>query len=162
MIAGQLGVAFDETPLQPIVMADADGGSHTFTIRSRIAATGRVIDALEVTTAGRPVSSGYQFQVLGDHESDAWDLFRQLYAKMRWEMAVKHVEMTDFGWQIGQTQHLVGRIEWDPDTDGAVPLIVIDGKPFSWDQVGRMLMAFEGFTIDARIEDSIEVVDHSE
>lgn len=77
-------------------------------------------------------------------------------------MAVKYVDMTDLGWQIGQTQRLVGRIQWDPDSDGAIPLLVIDGKPFSWDQVGRMLMAFEGFTIDARIEDSIEVIDPTE
>ena len=49
-----------------------------------------------------------------------------------------------------------------PDADGAVPLLIIDGKSFKWEQVGRMLMTFEGFTLDARIEDSIEVVDHSE
>jgi hypothetical protein len=143
-------------------MVDADGGSHTFAIRSRLAATGRVMEALEVAAVGRPVPSGYQFQVLGDHEADARDLFRRLHTKMRREMAVKHVEVTDIGWQIGQNQRIVGRIEWDPDTDGAVPLLVIDGKPFTWEQVGRMLMTFEGFTVDARIEDSIEVVDPSE
>ena len=55
MIAGHLGVAFDGTPLQPIVMADADGSAHTFTIRSRLGATGLVMEAVEVTTAGRPV-----------------------------------------------------------------------------------------------------------
>ena len=37
-------------------------------------------------------------------------------------------------------------------------LIVIDGKPFTWEQVGRMLMTFEGFTLDARVEDTIQVV----
>jgi hypothetical protein len=148
----------DDTPLQPIVMYDADGGSHTFTVRSRL----RVMEALEVEASGRPLSPGYWFQVLGDHESDAWDLFRRLHVKMRREMTVRHIELTDLGWQIGQGQRIVGRIEWDPDTGGAVPLLVIDGKPFTWEQVGRMLMTFEGFTIDARIEDSIEIVDHSE
>jgi hypothetical protein len=35
---------------------------------------------------------------------------------------------------------------------------VIDGRPFTWDQVGRMLMSFEGFTLRAFVDDSIEVV----
>lgn len=34
----------------------------------------------------------------------------------------------------------------------------IDGRPFSWDQVGRMLMSFEGFTLRAFVDDSIEVI----
>lgn len=157
-IADRLGVAFDDTPLQPIVMADADGIPHTFKIRSRLAATGLVMEALEVTTDGRPGASGYQFQVLGDHEADAWGLFRHLYAKMRREMVVRHVERTDLGWQIGLEPRLVGRIEWEPDTGGAAPLLIVDGKAFTWEQVGRMLMSFEGFTLHARIEDSIEIV----
>ena len=38
------------------------------------------------------------------------------------------------------------------------PLVVIDGKPFTWEQVGRMLMRLEGFTLDARVEDAIQLV----
>jgi hypothetical protein len=56
------------------------------------------------------------------------------------------------------TTVLVGRIEWDAETNGEVPIIVIDGKPFTWEQVGRMLTTFEGFTLDARIEDTIQVI----
>lgn len=52
----------------------------------------------------------------------------------------------------------MGRIEWDPDTDGATPLLVVDGKALNGNQVGRMLMTFEGFTLDARVEDSLEIV----
>jgi len=128
-------VAFDDTPLQPLVMADAEGAADTFAIRSRLAPTGCVMEALEVTSAGRPVSPGYQFQVLGHHEANAWALFRRLHARMRREMAVRHVELTDLGWQIRRNQHVVGRIEWDQDVDGRVPLLVVDGKPFTWEQV---------------------------
>jgi hypothetical protein len=35
---------------------------------------------------------------------------------------------------------------------------VIDGRSFTWDQVGRMLMSFEGFTLRALVDDSIEVI----
>jgi hypothetical protein len=41
---------------------------------------------------------------------------------------------------------------------GEVPLLMIDGRPFTWDQVGRMLMSFEGFTLRAFVSDRIEVV----
>jgi hypothetical protein len=36
---------------------------------------------------------------------------------------------------------------------------VIDGRPFIWDQVSRMLMSFEGFTLRAFVDDSIFPLD---
>jgi hypothetical protein len=39
-----------------------------------------------------------------------------------------------------------------------VPIVVIDGKEFSWGEVGRMLMSFEGFNVEMTVHDSIEVV----
>lgn len=39
-----------------------------------------------------------------------------------------------------------------------LPLVVIDGKAFSWEEVGHMLMTFEGFTLEARVKDTIELV----
>ena len=151
----RLGLAFDNTPLQPIVVTDIDGIPHTFEIRSMLVPTGHSMEALE--TGDR--QSGYRFQILGDHEADALSLFQHLYAKIRREMAVRHVERNEFGWQIGPHRRLVGRLEWGRDTDGAVPLLVGDGKAFTWEQVGRMLTTVEGFTLDASIEDSIELVD---
>jgi hypothetical protein len=125
---------------------------------SMLVATGHEMEALEITNARQ---LGYCFRVLGDLEADAWELFRHLYEKMRREMARRHVQRTEYNWQLTSDQRLVGRIEWDSDTNGALPMIVIDGKPFTWEQVGRMLMTFEGFTLIAQIEDTIEVVDGS-
>jgi hypothetical protein len=76
---------------------------------------------------------------------------------MRTEIATRHVHRTEFGWQLTSEDRLVGRIEWDPNSDVRLPLIVIDGRPFTWEQVGHMLMTFEGFTLEARITDTIEV-----
>ena len=154
-IAARMGVEFDDTPIQPIELAGADGTVHRFRIQSLLAATGREMIAEEVP---RPERGGFRFAVLGDYEADAWELFRRLYDKMKREMAVRHVEHTEFGWQLTKGDRLVGRIEWDDRTDGRVPVLVVDGRPFSWDEVGRMLMTFEGFTLHARVEDSIEIV----
>ena len=73
-------------------------------------------------------------------------------------IAMRHVQRTEFGWQLTEAHHLVGRIDWDPASDGRLPLIIIDGKAFSWDRLGHMLMRFEGFTLEARIRDTIELV----
>ncbi len=154
-IAARMGLEFDDTPVQPIELADADGVRRRFEIQSLLAATGREMIAQEVP---RPEHGGYRFAVLGDHEADAWELFQRLYDKMKREMAVRHVEHTEFGWQLTRGDRLVGRIEWDDRVGGAVPVLVIDGRAFSWDEVGQMLMSFEGFTLQARVEDSIEVV----
>ena len=49
-------------------------------------------------------------------------------------------------------------IEWDPETEGGLPLLIVDGRTFTWDQIGHMMMTFEGFTLNAIVEDTIEVV----
>lgn len=152
-MAARMQVDFDNSVLQPVVLADADGIDHVFEIRSMLVATGHEMFATEVP---RPDEGGYEFKILGDFEDDALDLFQQLYEKMRREMAVKHVERGEYGWRFTSGDRFVGRIQWDPDSD--MPLIVIDGRPFAWEELGRILMSFEGFTLRAAIEDSIEMV----
>ena len=36
--------------------------------------------------------------------------------------------------------------------------MVIDGREFNWEELGQILMSYEGFTLDLRVRDSIEVV----
>ena len=127
--AGRLGIDFDEPQFQAIVLEDADGAPHTFKIRSMLVATGHEMEALEIVDDS---PAGYRFAVLGDHEADAWELFQMLYAKMRREIATRHVHRTEFGWQLTSDQRL------------------------TWEQVGHMLMTFEGFILEGRIKDTIE------
>jgi hypothetical protein len=156
--ADRLGIDFDEPQFQPIVVADADGTEHAFTIRSMLVPTGHEMEAIETIGTG---TVGYRFAVLGDFEADSWELLQRLSATMRREVGIRHVHRTQFGWQLTDDQRLTGRIEWDPDSDTRLPMIVIDGKPFTWEQVGHMLMTFEGFTLEARIRDTIDVVGDS-
>jgi hypothetical protein len=153
--ADRLGIDFAELVLDPVVVMEADGEPHTFEIRSLLVPTGLELEATETPRAAK---AGYRSAVLSDFQADPWELFQKLYAKIRRELAVRHVEQTAHGWQVGREQRLVGRIEWDSASDGRVPLLVVDGRPFTWEEVGRMLMTFEGFTLDARIEDTIELV----
>ena len=143
-IAERMGVEYDEPYFQPVVLEDADGVGHTFLIRPILVPTGHELKAVEKTEGDRP---GYRFAVLGDFEADSWELFQRLSASMREAVTTRHVRRTEFGWQLTSDQRLVGRIECDPESDARLPLVVIDGKAFSWEQVGHLLMTFEGFTL---------------
>lgn len=155
-MAARMGVDFHHAQLASVVLEDAEGESHTFDIVSRLCATGHVMEALEVREGE---VRGYSFAVLGDFEVDAMALFGELYERMRQGLAARHVRRGDLGWQLTEGDRLSGRIEWDDARDGEVPCLVVDGKTFTWDQVGRMLMAYEGFFVEMKIRDHIEIVD---
>ena len=106
--AERIGVKFDNIQLQPIIVADADGVSHTFDIQSMLVGTGHEMIAREITKDDEP---GYRFAILGDFDADAWELFQRLYARMRREIGKRHVRRTEFGWQLTEEHQFVGRIE---------------------------------------------------
>ena len=47
---------------------------------------------------------------------------------MRDAVATRHIRRSEFGWQLTSDQCLVGRIESDAESDGRLPLVVIDGQ----------------------------------
>ena len=51
-----------------------------------------------------------------------------------------------------------GRITWDENEGGRLPMLVIDGKEISWEQFGRMVMGFEGWQFKFEIKDRSEEV----
>jgi len=51
-----------------------------------------------------------------------------------------------------------GRITWDENEDGRLPMLVIDGKEISWDQFGRMVAGFEGWQFRFEIRDRSEKI----
>ncbi len=155
-LADRLGIAFDNTPIAPIVVTDVDGMHHRFQIRSMLVGTGHAMYAREVRK--RDEDGGYRFEILGDFEADAQDLFKLLRERIRQGLSVRYVQQTEHGWQLTQAHRLSGVIEWDPDTEGALPLLIVDGRPFTWDQIGRMMMTFEGCTLNAIVEDTAKVV----
>lgn len=59
-------------------------------------------------------------------------------------------------YQITRDDVVRGYISWDDDTNGQLPLLVIDGKELSWHEFGRMLMTFEGFNFKLEIFDETE------
>jgi hypothetical protein len=80
-------------------------------------------------------------------------LLGQLIQKIRRALSTKHLVDGQFGLQIADDRVVRGKIEWDVDQDGRVPLLVIDGREITWDEMGRMLMSFEGWQFKLTVAD---------
>jgi hypothetical protein len=108
------------------------------------------LEAFDATIEEQP--SGYRFQILGDPLSDQFVLLGKLIEKMRRLLAVAHVREGDFGLQIVD-ETVRGRIESDGGEDSLGPCVVIDGRRVEWDELGRMLMPFEGWQFKLEVCD---------
>jgi hypothetical protein len=154
-VANALGLeGFENVRLHPVVMTDCAGESHEFHFRMRLLGSMAALDAFELTD-GAP--GGYQIQILGKPDDEPLSLLGRLIERMRRSLSVKHLVHSEHGAQIaGQT--VCGQIEWDESEDGRVPQLVIDGREVSWDELGRMLMTFEGWQFRLAIIDRSEEV----
>lgn len=144
---------FDHPDFQPVTLKDVDGEPHEFHFTTRLLPSGISIQALEIKD-GSP--QGYQFDVIGPLEGDVLALFGQLFERVRNALSQKHLEMTEYGLHIANDDVVRGRIDWDDESDGRIPLLIIDGKPVTWEQLGEMLMTYEGFNFKLEIFDTSE------
>jgi hypothetical protein len=145
---------FEHVRFEPVGLTDSQGEAHTFHFRTRLLGTGVALDAFELRD-GDP--AGYQFQVMGDAAEDRLALLGRLIAKMRRALSSKHLKHDGLGLHIAD-QTVRGRIEWDDASAGQVPLLVIDGREITWEELGRMLMSFEGWQFKLEIRDPSEEI----
>jgi hypothetical protein len=149
--AAERGVRFDNAEFEPVILRDAKGVEHTFRIHSRLTpGAGHVMEAFEEGTEGY----GYEFKVMGPEESDAMALFRELFSRMREELDRQYLKEGDLGLRFVEHDRLRGRIEMDRETHE--PVLVVDGRPRSWEEIGRLLLSYEGWNVGIEILDSIE------
>jgi predicted ribosome-associated RNA-binding protein Tma20 len=149
-----------EVDVEPLVdsfsLKDYEGVSHTFNVERRIVPTGIFIEAVE------NIEFGYKFAVDGDLYCNQQELLNKLIEKARKGIREKQVETNFF--PSGQTYNsiitdqITGLIEYDETSDGT-PLVIIDGKPFTWEEVGKMVMSYEGFQIKVKMYDPTDDVE---
>lgn len=84
-------------------------------------------------------------------------LLGRLIQRIRKALSVKYIEDGQHGLQIVDDT-VRGRIEWDDDEDGRVPLMVVDGREISWEEFGQMLMSLEGWQFKLEIFDRSDEV----
>jgi hypothetical protein len=144
---------FEHANFEPVGLTDGRGELHEFHFRTHLLGPGVSLDAFELRD-GEP--AGYYFQIIGDPEDDLMVLLGRLIEKMRRALSVQHLKHGDFGLQIADEGVVRGRIEWDENHDGRLPLLVIDGREIDWEQFGRMLMSYEGWQFKLTIADKSE------
>jgi len=156
-VAERCGVNFQHTEFQPVTLTDADGVAHRFDFTLRLLGDRVELGAHEIQE--NPVE-GYEFSAISfDPEGEPLELFRQLFEKMRRALEQKHLRQDDhFGVQIAESGIVRGYVTCDLDSDAGsrLPMLVIDGKSISWEQLGQMLMSYEGFAFKLEVYDPTE------
>jgi hypothetical protein len=149
-----------EVELAPLTdtfsLKDYQGTSRTFLVERRILPIGVFLEAIEEN-----IEFGYKFAVHGELNCNQTELLNHLVEKTRRGINEQQVKSEVF--PNGLKYHsiikdqLTGHIEYDEHSDGT-PLIIIDGKPFTWEEVGKMLMSFEGFQMKITMFDATDDV----
>jgi hypothetical protein len=136
----------------PVEVAGREGEVHRFHVRVR-GLGGRVaLDAIELR-GEEP--DGCFFQSIGGAEEDLMAPLGQLIERIRRALALRHVVMGKLGWSIADMV-VRARVAWDRADDGRAPLLVIDGREFTWEGFGRMMMTLEGWLFKLEIHDKSE------
>ncbi len=154
--ASRLGLqGFEHVSFEPVRMIDARGLDHEFRFRTRLFGSGVAIDAFELHDGGL---AGYEFQVIGQPTDDPLELLGKLIEKMRRALALTHLEDTAHGPQVNDRLILRGIVDTDPDEDHRVPMVVVDGREISWDELGRMVATFAGWQFKLEFRDRSEEI----
>lgn len=145
---------FEHPEFHPIRLQDCRGAEHTFEFRTHLLGEVLKIDALEVRDGE---VQGYEFSVVGEVEADPMGLFMTLYHRIRTELGRKYLTDSE-PLDIAETSVVRGRIEWDEEADTETPRLVIDGRAVSWSEMGRMMMAYEGWSFNLEMFDCDDLV----
>ena len=155
-VAAAGGIDFAHVQFEPLEMPDAAGQAHRFHFEIRLLGDRVALEAFELVD-GAP--GGYEFQVLGDAADDLFELMGQMVPRIRRALAQQYLKPEPHMPGLHIADFLVrGRISWDDQEDGRLPMLVIDGKEISWERFGRMMMGFEGWQFKLEIRDRSEEI----
>ncbi|MEG3070227.1 MAG: hypothetical protein RQM92_04760 [Candidatus Syntrophopropionicum ammoniitolerans] len=133
-----------------------NGKMYKFTVAKIVLPMGIGYEATEITNDNSP---GYKVAILDDLDCDQDYLFYKLEAKIKYTLSEKYLQTNTYPNGIKHTRlkedEVVGRFEYN-ETNDEIHNVVIDGKVFSWEQLGEMLNAYEGFQFKLKIYDITE------
>ncbi|PIC77115.1 hypothetical protein CSV74_07535 [Sporosarcina sp. P19] len=149
MMATKLGIELPQLP-KTFVVDDANGVKRIFEVERQI--MGTVI----LLTAHEQWEQRYEFAVDGKPNDDQHKLFEQLIEKITRGLSETYLETGKFptgeSYTYVRQNHLKSVLAYDL-ANSETPLVIIDGKPYTWDEVGRILQAFEGFQVKMVMKD---------
>ena len=150
-MAEYLGLDYEHVSFDPLTLQDLDGVPHTFQFRPHIFGDQLSLEALETGP-----DEGYEFSVIAEAEQDLFVTFQTLFERIRRELGRRHIEPEGSGYRITQEDVVRGQITDDPDSVEQMPLLIIDGKSITWEELGRMLAPNAGFRFKLEIFDRSE------
>ncbi|MBS4219006.1 hypothetical protein KHA96_11835 [Bacillus sp. FJAT-49711] len=143
-----------EVEMEPLTetftLNDFQGVSRTFIVERRIDPIGIFMEAKERGMFG------YKFAVHGELYCNQDELLNTLIEKTSKGIEEQQVETKFFpngqAYNLIKNDYFTGLIEYDENSENT-PLVIIDGRPFTWEEVGKMLKAYEGFQIKIKCYD---------
>ena len=155
LMAEELEVVLEELS-DTFALKDYQGASRIFNVEKRIHPNGIYLEAAE------NIEFGYKFAVHGELICNQQELLQKLIEKARKDIGKAQVETNVFpngqAYNAVINDRITGLIEYNELSDGT-PLVIIDGKPFTWEELGKMLMAYEGFQMRLEMYDVTNDVD---
>ena len=149
LMAEELDIDLPELP-KNFVAYDMHGVKRIFEVERQIMHTAILL------TASERWEHGYEFVVDGELEVNQLKLFEQLIEKTTRGLAETYLETgkfpSDESYTYVKQNQLKGVLAYDSATPEA-PLVIIDGKPYTWNEVGHLLQAFEGFQVKIVMKD---------
>jgi len=149
MMATKLGIELPELS-KTFIADDANGVKRIFEVERQITGTAILL------TARERWELGYEFAVYGELDIDQHNLFKQLIEKTTRGLSETYLEKGKFpsgeSYTYVKQDHLKGVLTYDSANPEA-PLVIIDGKPYTWNEVGHLLQAFEGFQVKMVMKD---------
>ncbi len=145
-MAEYLELDYAHVSFDPMTLQDLDGKPHTFQFIPRIFGDQLSLEAFE---AGP--EEGYEFSVIADAEQDLFVTFQTLFERIRRELGRRHIEPEGSGYRITENNVVRGQITDDPECFEQMPLLIFDGKPITWEALGRMVAPNTGFRFKLEI-----------
>ena len=136
---------------QKLVFVDGSNIPHTFQINSQINPLGIQWEAVEFLEDNK---IGYLFRIYQEFEEEYSVALKRLYDKIEKGLSQEFIIKEEcFGreYYTLKNDRAEGRIEWDDAHDGDIPKLIIDGKEYSLYELGRMMMAYEGWNFKLEI-----------
>lgn len=139
-----------------VIFKDCDNLEHTFQIIKRVNPMGILWEAVEFLDGDK---IGYSFQINQDFEDNPKGTLKELYRRIDKGLSKKFIKKQilcgreHFGLKDDRAE---GRIDWDERYEGHIPKLVIDGEEYSFEEIGKMLMSYEGWNF------KLEIIDPSE
>jgi L-rhamnose mutarotase len=147
MMAEFTGTEMPEFIPEQFMCDDESGKSHKFNIEFLIFATGKDLTAKEIGKSKRRI------QVHGELDADVGAMLQLLKRKIIKAINTKHIDESGYinnGIAEGYIEYNSKRKDHD---------VIIDGKPFTWEELKKNISSHEGWNIRIELNDVDDIVE---